>query len=87
MFESDPYQYVPQYGGFCAFGVIQQTKFDGDPEVWNIHRGKRYLNVTSDLQKKWLSGMDGQVATADRIWPQIAKERPQSLFDAWLLRQ
>ena len=30
-FKQDPDRYVPQYGGFCAFGVSVGKKFDGDP--------------------------------------------------------
>lgn len=96
-FEANPDESLPQYGGFCAYGVTQQTKFDGDPLLWNIYKGNLYLNVTPDLQKKWLgegliNGMTGNsleqnIADADRIWPNIRDARPQSLFEAWLSRQ
>src|SRR5262245_10934456 len=36
MFEKDPAKYLPQYGGFCAFGTAQGYKVDGDPNVWKI---------------------------------------------------
>jgi YHS domain-containing protein len=93
MFEADPGRYAPQYGGFCAFGTTQQTKFDGDPLLWNIHKGKLYLNVTPDLQQKWLgkglrgNSLEQNIAEADRIWPGIENGKPQQLFEAWLARQ
>ncbi len=93
MFLAEPSRFLPQYGGFCAFGVTQQTKFDGDPLLWNIHEGKLYLNVTPDLRAKWLgkgltgSSLEKNVAEAGRIWPAIRKSKPQSLFMAWLARQ
>ncbi|MEP3246165.1 MAG: YHS domain-containing (seleno)protein [Sneathiella sp.] len=93
MFVASPEKYLPQYGGFCAFGVTQQTKFDGDPLLWNIDDGKLYLNVTPDLQAKWLgkgllgNSLDENVTAANSIWPGIQKATPQSLFAAWMKRQ
>jgi hypothetical protein len=29
-------------------------KFDGDPTAWKIVDGKLYLNLNTDIQKKWL---------------------------------
>ncbi len=93
MFQAEPSRYLPQYGGFCAFGVTQQTKFDGDPLLWNIHEGKLYLNVTPDLQAKWLgkgltgNSLEKNVSEAGRIWPDIRQSKPQSLFMAWLAKQ
>src|SRR5271168_3572377 len=40
LFEKDPAKYLPQYGGFCAFGTAQGYKVDGDPNVWAIVEGK-----------------------------------------------
>jgi YHS domain-containing protein len=97
MFQLEPGRYLPQYGGFCAYGVTQKTKFDGDPLLWNIHRGKLYLNVTPALQDKWLGkglingvtgrNLDANVADADRNWSSIRNSKPQSLFKAWLANQ
>lgn len=97
MFEASPDKYLPQYGGFCAFGVTQQTKFDGDPLLWNIHAGKLYLNVTPDLQKKWLgeglvngiigNNLEQNISAANKTWPKIRDSKPQPLFEAWLARQ
>lgn len=93
MFEANPDLYLPQYGGFCAYGVTQATKFDGDPLLWNIYKGKLYVNVTPDLQKKWLgkgllgNSLDQNVAEADRIWAGISHTKPQTLFKTWLGKQ
>jgi YHS domain-containing protein len=32
-FAADPGQYMPQYGGFCAFGVAIGKKLDADPHL------------------------------------------------------
>lgn len=97
MFEADPDRFLPQYGGFCAYGVTQKTKFDGDPLLWNILHGKLYLNVTPDLQAKWLGkglingvigkSLDENVTEANQIWPGIRDAKPQTLFEVWLTKQ
>jgi len=93
LFVANPEHYLPQYGGFCAFGVTQKTKFDGDPLLWNIHKGKLYLNVTPDLQAKWLGkgllgkNLDENIADAENIWPAIRNAKPEPLFEAWLAKQ
>jgi len=96
MFVSNPDRYLPQYGGFCAYGVTQATKFDGDPLLWNIHKNKLYVNVTSALQRKWLgkglvnmigNSLDQNIAEADRIWPNINNVKPETLFKAWAAKQ
>ena len=96
MFVANPDRYVPQYGGFCAFGVTQVTKFDGDPLLWNIHNGKLYVNATPALQQKWLgkglvnvvgNNLDKNIAEANKIWPTISKAKPEALFTAWAARQ
>lgn len=96
MFKANPDRYLPQYGGFCAFGVTQATKFDGDPLLWNIHRGKLYVNVTPALQQRWLgkglanaigNSLDQNIAAADKIWPTISKAKPETIFKAWAAKQ
>src|SRR5690349_7357662 len=35
LFLADPAKYVPQYGGFCAYGTAEGHKADTDPEAFN----------------------------------------------------
>ena len=52
-FEKNPARYLPQFGGFCAFGVTVGRKFDGDPRVFEIVDNRLYLNLNPDIQAKW----------------------------------
>lgn len=78
-FKAEPAKYAPQYGGFCAMGVALEKKLDGDPNAWRIHDGKLYLNVSKDVQKKWLEDVPGNNKKADVNWPQIKGKTPKSL--------
>ena len=42
-FEADPERYMPQYGGFCAFGVALGKKLDAAPRFADIVDGKLYV--------------------------------------------
>ena len=78
-FKAEPAKYAPQYGGFCAMGVALEKKLDGDPNAWRIHDGKLYLNVSKDVQKKWLEDVPGNNKKADGYWPEIRNKTPKSL--------
>lgn len=87
MFKKTPSKFAPQYGGFCAFGVTQQTKFDGDPKLWTVHAGKLYLNVTPQIQAMFKKNVAGNIASADRLWPKIKGKAAGPLFRTWAAKQ
>ncbi len=78
-FEDDPEKYLPQYGGYCAYGVAVGAKFDGDPHLWRIVFGKLYLNLNEDVQKTWQKNVPGYIKKADRNWTKIAGKTPEEL--------
>ncbi|MGB1479671.1 MAG: YHS domain-containing (seleno)protein, partial [Marinobacter salsuginis] len=71
LFKQNPEKYLPQYGGFCAFGAAMGVKVDGDPDLWKIVDNKLYLNLNKDVQKRWLTDVPGYIANANDIWPDI----------------
>ncbi|WDE08551.1 hypothetical protein SG34_032015 [Thalassomonas viridans] len=73
LFNKNPAKYAPQYGGYCAFGVAMEKKFDTDPLAWKIADGKLYLNLNKDVQKKWLTDVPGYVSQSDENWQDIRK--------------
>ncbi len=42
-FKEDPERYLPQFGGYCAFGAAKAMKIASDPEMFRIDDGKLYL--------------------------------------------
>lgn len=86
-FLSNPARFAPQYGGFCAFGVTQKTKFDGDPKLWTLYNDKLYFNVNPQIQAMFKKNLSGSVAAADGLWPEVKDKQPGQLFQAYLARQ
>lgn len=68
LFQSEPSKYAPQYGGFCAFGVTMNRKFDTDPTAWHIRGDKLYLNLNKDVQKKWSTDIPAYIESAQAQW-------------------
>lgn len=78
-FESAPEKYVPQYGGYCAYGVAVGAKFDGDPRLWRIVNGKLYLNLNEDIQETWEKDVPAYIKKGDLNWNKIASRTPEEL--------
>lgn len=70
-FKADPAKYAPAYGGFCAYGVAVDKKFDGDPRFWKVVDDRLYLNLNADIQAKWLEDIPGNIAEAEVNWAEI----------------
>lgn len=75
-FQADPVRYLPQFGGFCAYGVASNYKVKVDPEAWRIVDGKLFLNYDKRTQTRWLQDIPGYIAKAERNWPEL-KDKPR----------
>ena len=78
-FEENPTKYLPQYGGYCAFGVSVGAKFRADPNKFVVKGGKYFLflyDLEVDAQQLWLAGNHEKlVAKADGNWNKLSKEQ------------
>ena len=70
-FKQGPERYLPQYGGFCAYGVSVGQKSDGDPRLWKIEDGNLYLNLNEQIYATFLEDVDGNIEKADDNWLDI----------------
>jgi len=73
LFATNPEQYAPQYGGYCAYAVSEGHTASIDPEAWKIVDGKLYLNYSKGVQKKWLGDTTGRIQRGDKNWPTLHK--------------
>ena len=78
-FESSPADYLPQYGGFCAYGVSVGKKFDGDPRVFKVVDDKLFFNLNPEIKATWTKDIPGNVRKADRNWERIRDRAARSL--------
>lgn len=77
-FDKNPEKYMPQYGGFCAFGIYAGAKFRVDPTKFLVSEGKYYLflnDVEVDAKQLWMAENDQLKlkSTADSNWKTLSK--------------
>jgi YHS domain-containing protein len=77
LFIDNPEQYVPQFGGYCAFGASQGYKVSTQPDAYAVVNGKLYLNYNAGAQKIWQQDTAGYIATAEKKWPEVSKTKPK----------
>ena len=70
-FDADPAAMLPQFGGFCAFGVFVGKKLDGDVRYADIVDGKLYLFVNKVIFDKYLADKEAVITGAFAKWPEI----------------
>lgn len=71
LFDADPEKYAPKYGGYCAYAVSKGATAPTDPAAWTIHEGRLYLNFSTDVRSVWKQDIPGNVAKADKNWPEV----------------
>jgi YHS domain-containing protein len=71
LFDSDPEAYAPQYGGYCAKALSEGNVVSSDPEAWKIVDGKLYLNYSPQVQQQWIQDIEGNIALADEMYPDV----------------
>lgn len=68
LFAADPERYMPQYGGFCAYGVAIGKKLDANPHLADIVDGKLYLFLNTAAFGKYKEDKAGTLAKAEKNW-------------------
>ncbi len=74
MFDEEPEKWLPQYDGFCAYGVAKGAKFDTDPTVFTVVDDKLYLNKNKKIGAKFNKDKEGFIKEADKNWPKLMKK-------------
>lgn len=70
-FATAPERYMPQYGGYCAFGVAKGKKLDGSPRFADIVDGKLYVFLNADVFRAYEQNKAGILADAAANWPDM----------------
>jgi YHS domain-containing protein len=74
-FKAAPSNYLPQYGGWCAFGAAFNVRGDADPESFVIRDGKLYVfyrDPGGANRDAWLKDPVSYLQKADANWPTLS---------------
>jgi YHS domain-containing protein len=68
LFDSDPAKYTPQYGGYCANGIVYSIPWGGNADNWKIIDGKLYIFGGQGSLDAFMLDPKGNIALADKYW-------------------
>lgn len=82
MFKKNPTQYLPQWGGFCAYGISSEfcPKYPWSrdcmgPSIsvnhWTIYHGKLYFFLYSAAKEAFKADIDNKVAIGNKRWAEM----------------
>jgi YHS domain-containing protein len=68
LFDANPAKYLPQYGGYCANGIVYGIPWGGDADAWRIENGKLYIFGGLASKQAFELDVPGNIRLADRYW-------------------
>jgi YHS domain-containing protein len=75
LFDQSPTRYLPEYGGYCANGVMFGIPWGGDADSWKMTGGKLYLFGGQGSKEAFLLDEKANIALADKYWAEEVKGR------------
>jgi YHS domain-containing protein len=68
IFLKNPTQYIPQFGGYCAYGMSEGYEAPIKPEAFTIVDNKLYLNYNLKVKETWLKDKKNRIQKANSNW-------------------
>ena len=68
LFDKSPGQYLPQYGGYCANGLVYGIPWGGDADAWKMIDGKVYIFGGQGSMDAFMIDPKKNISLADRYW-------------------
>jgi YHS domain-containing protein len=68
LFLKNQVQYVPQFGGFCAYGMSEGYEAPIQPEAFTIVDNKLYFNYNLKVKEKWQKDQQTRIQKANENW-------------------
>jgi YHS domain-containing protein len=70
-FAQDPARYSPQFGGYCAWRMMDGEKVDFDHRAWRVRNGKLYLFSSQAMVDRWEEDAESYIARAEAQWAKL----------------
>ena len=68
LFDQAPAKYLPQYGGYCANGLVYGIPWGGDADTWKMIDGKLYIFGGQASKDGFELDEAGNLKLADKYW-------------------
>jgi YHS domain-containing protein len=73
LFDANPTAYIPQYGGYCANGIVFGIPWGGNAEDFMVQDDKLYIFGGNISKQAFLLELDKNLALSDRYWEEEVK--------------
>ena len=74
LFLTNPEQFAPQYGGYCAWAVAKGKLAPGSPKHWHVEDGLLYFNYNKRIKRRWQKKQAEYISEADERWPDLLED-------------
>jgi YHS domain-containing protein len=74
LFLKKPEYYLPQFGGFCAYGMSEGYEAPIQPEAFTIVDNKLFLNYNLKVKEMWSKEQTARIEKATVNWEKIQKK-------------
>jgi YHS domain-containing protein len=68
LFDASPEKYIPQFGGYCANGIVYGIPWGGDANAWRIIDGKLYIFGGAGSRDAFLLDVPANMKLANDYW-------------------
>ena len=68
LFDREPTKYLPQFGGYCANGIVYGIPWGGDGDTWKMIDGKLYIFGGQGSKNAFLLDEKNNLALARKYW-------------------
>ncbi len=68
LFDKEPKKYLPEYGGYCANGIVYGIPWGGDADTWKMVNGKLYIFGGKGSMDGFLVDEARHITLADKYW-------------------
>ncbi len=73
LFDKEPTKYIPQYGGYCADGIVYGIPWGGDADTWTLREGKLYIFGGQGSKDAFELDSPANFVLADKYWNEEIK--------------
>jgi YHS domain-containing protein len=68
LFDTSPRKYLPEFGGFCANGIVYAIPWGGDADTWRMVEGKLYIFGGQGSKDAFELDVPGNLKLAQQYW-------------------
>ena len=85
VFDAAPEKYLPQFGGYCANGIVYGIPWGGDADTWEMIDGKLYIFGGHGSHDAFMLDVPRNMALAHKYWAEEVNGSNAFIQRAWRL--